>query len=68
MCFCLGGDDRRVLLWSISETLDNHSQNKPVAMEAEHGSNVFCLAISVDNERIFSGGNDLQTIIHDTKS
>ncbi|KZS20357.1 Serine/threonine-protein phosphatase [Daphnia magna] len=66
--FASGGDDRRVLLWSISETLDNHSQNKPVAMEAEHGSNVFCLAISVDNERIFSGGNDLQTIIHDTKS
>lgn len=36
-------------------------------MEAEHGSNVFCLAISQDNQRIFSGGNDLQTIIHDTK-
>jgi WD repeat-containing protein 22 len=55
------------LLWSISEAFNNQQKNKPITMEAEHGSNVFCLAISQDNQRIFSGGNDLQTIIHDTK-
>ena len=56
-----------MLLWSINEALSDRTTCAPVVMEAEHGSNVFCLSVSCDNSRVFSGGNDFQTIVHDAK-
>lgn len=66
--FISGGDDRRVLLWRVSEVLNDELRNSPTVMDAEHSSNVFCLSFNHDNSKIFSGGNDEQVIIHDTKS
>ncbi|XP_077296815.1 DDB1- and CUL4-associated factor 5 [Arctopsyche grandis] len=59
-----GGDDRRVMLWNFDKTLMERSQPEP--MLTQHFSNIFCLAITNDNLRIFSGGNDDQVIVHDT--
>ena len=39
-----------------------------MVMNAEHLSNVFCLAMTNDNHRIMSGGNDEQIIIHDSQT
>ncbi|XP_066154685.1 DDB1- and CUL4-associated factor 5 [Euwallacea fornicatus] len=79
-----GGDDRRVLLWNISDavfekgvnltTVDTEpksdgSRNKsPISMKRTHNSNIFCVAFDSKNERIFSGGNDDQVIIHEVDS
>lgn len=51
-----GGDDRRVMLWQFGQALLNHG--KPDAMKAVHQSNIFCLGITSDNQKIYSGGND----------
>ena len=64
----VGGDDQRVLLWNISETLIDRNEPSPVAMKAKHNSNVFCLSFSHDKSKIFSGGNDDQVIVHNTHS
>ncbi|XP_078590919.1 uncharacterized protein LOC144870514 [Branchiostoma floridae x Branchiostoma japonicum] len=61
-----GGDDRRVLLWKLDQAL--HDQGQPAEMKGHHISNIFCLAFSSDNSRIFSAGNDEQVILHDTAS
>lgn len=37
-------------------------------MEAEHGSNVFCVSIAPERDRIVSGGNDFQVIVHDSST
>ena len=63
--FVSGSDDMRVLLWPISEALTSRETPSPFLMEAEHSSNIFCLAINPDNSRIYSGGNDQKIIIHD---
>lgn len=64
--FISGSDDRRVLLWSIKEALISGKKLAPKQMEGEHRSNVFCLAVSPDNSKVISGGNDHLAIIHDT--
>ncbi|KAK5648903.1 hypothetical protein RI129_003795 [Pyrocoelia pectoralis] len=61
-----GGDDRRVLLWSIPGAI--HGKGAPVAMETNHISNIFCLAFDSTNSKIFSGGNDDQVIVHDLRA
>ncbi|KAF5292282.1 hypothetical protein FQA39_LY03316 [Lamprigera yunnana] len=61
-----GGDDRRVLLWSIPEAI--HGKGSPVCMESNHISNIFCLAFDSTNSKIYSGGNDDQVIVHDLKT
>ncbi|XP_044263338.1 DDB1- and CUL4-associated factor 5 isoform X2 [Tribolium madens] len=58
-----GGDDRRVLLWSIPPAM--YGKGSPVEMETNHNSNIFCLAFNSGNTKIFSGGNDDQVFIHD---
>lgn len=64
--YVLGGDDRRVLLWSISDAI--HGRGLPTAMQTTHISNIFCLAFDSLNTKIFSGGNDDQVLVHDTNS
>jgi len=61
-----GGDDRRILLWNLGQTLKG--KGEPRIMQAEHSSNVFALAIASDNGRIYSGGNDDQVILHDMQT
>ncbi|NWS75973.1 DCAF5 factor, partial [Crotophaga sulcirostris] len=51
-----GGDDRRVLLWHMEETI--HSRVKPVQLKGEHHSNIFCLAFNSGNTKVFSGGKE----------
>ncbi|KAL0869020.1 hypothetical protein ABMA27_007339 [Loxostege sticticalis] len=61
-----GGDDRRVMLWQFGQALLDHG--KPEAMKAVHQSNIFCLGITNDNQKIYSGGNDDIVIVHDVES
>jgi len=60
-----GGDDRRVLLWQLDQAITDNGKYSPVAMEAEHRSNIFCLGFDSGNTRLYSGGNDEQVIVHD---
>ena len=53
-----GGDDRRVLLWPLDKTISGAGE--PVAMVAEHRSNIFCLGFDTGATRLYSGGNDEQ--------
>ncbi|XP_029454665.1 DDB1- and CUL4-associated factor 5 [Rhinatrema bivittatum] len=61
-----GGDDRRVLLWHMEQAI--HAKVKPVQLKGEHHSNIFCLAFNSGNNKVFSGGNDEQVILHDVES
>lgn len=54
--FYLGGDDRRVMLWQFGQAILDHG--KPEPMRAVHQSNIFCLGITGDQQKIYSGGND----------
>ncbi|VVC90567.1 unnamed protein product, partial [Leptidea sinapis] len=60
-----GGDDRRVMLWQFGQAVMNHG--KPEPMKVLHQSNIFCLGITSDNQKIYSGGNDDIVIIHDVE-
>lgn len=61
-----GGDDRRVLLWSVPEAI--FGQGTAITMETRHFSNIFCLSFDSTNSKIFSGGNDDQVLVHDSKT
>lgn len=52
----IGGDDRRVMLWHFGQAILD--RGKPEVMKTLHQSNIFCLGITSDNQRIYSGGND----------
>ena len=60
--FASGGYDGRVLLWPTSRALDEKWTPSPTAMETEHNRLIWCLAMSPDNERLFSGDNTI--LIH----
>lgn len=59
-----GGDDRRVLLFRVDQVLVNPKEAKSTAMQKHHESNIFALAFDNSNTKIFSGGNDDATIVH----
>ncbi|XP_059053238.1 uncharacterized protein LOC131847638 isoform X2 [Achroia grisella] len=61
-----GGDDRRIMLWQFGQAILN--RGKPEAMKAMHQSNIFCLGITSDSQKIYSGGNDDIVIVHDLES
>ncbi|XP_052743960.1 DDB1- and CUL4-associated factor 5 [Bicyclus anynana] len=61
-----GGDDRRVMVWQFGQAILD--KGKPEAMKALHGSNIFCLGITRDSQKIYSGGNDDIVIVHDIES
>lgn len=61
-----GGDDQRVLLWKLEESMAGISL--PRSMKNHHYSNIFCLAFNNDSTKIFSGGNDDAVIVHDVKT
>jgi WD40 repeat protein len=69
------GDDGRVLLWHTSKAADDKCTPEPIAMDTfvtpdEEGRNqfVWCLAVSPDNQRIFSGSSDHNLLIHDANT
>jgi len=55
-CFLIeGGDDRRILLWNVENSVIG-GIGKPTAMNGEHHSNIFCIAFDESNKKILSGG------------
>jgi WD repeat-containing protein 22 len=62
----IGGDDRRVLMWNVQKSL--MTRDEPKMMVKQHLSNIFCLGFDSTNSRIFSGGNDDCTIVHDVQT
>lgn len=61
-----GGDDRRVMVWKFGHAILDHG--KPHSLKAVHQSNIFCIGITNDNKKIYSGGNDDIVIVHDVES
>ncbi|XP_045776889.1 DDB1- and CUL4-associated factor 5 isoform X2 [Maniola jurtina] len=61
-----GGDDRRVMVWQFGQALIDRGNPEP--MKALHSSNIFCLGITTDSQKIYSGGNDDIVIVHDVES
>ena len=66
--FASGGDDNRVLLWSTSKAIVEEWTPNPTAMETMHVFAIWCLAMSPDNERLFSGGLDGKLLVHNTNT
>lgn len=61
-----GGDDRRVMIWPFGKVILD--EGKPEPLKAVHQSNIFCLGVTSDNQKVFSGGNDDIVIVHDLES
>lgn len=61
-----GGDDKRVLLWYVPSVM--YDRGSPIAMCTSHRSNIFCLTFDSGVEKIFSGGNDDQVLVHQIES
>ena len=55
-CLLAGGDDKRVLIWNMSETLFTQTHRSPVPLNATHLSNIFSIKFDNDNRRIISAG------------
>ena len=61
-----GGDDKRVLLWSLDRAITSRSgEYQPVVMRGQHESNIFCLDFDWDSSKLYSGGNDASVLVHD---
>ncbi|CAF0993025.1 unnamed protein product, partial [Didymodactylos carnosus] len=58
------GDDKRVLIWKMEETLFN-TESCPTQLGATHLSNIFAVKWDNENRRIISAGNDEQILVHD---
>ena len=61
-----GDEDGRVLLWPTSKAIDEEWTPNPTAMETMDNRYfaIWCLAMSPDNERVFSGNEDTQVLIY----
>lgn len=51
-----GGDDKRVLIWNMSEVLFNETNRLPTVVNATHLSNIFSIKFDNHNRRIISAG------------
>ena len=60
-----GDDDGRVLMWPTSKAVDLKWKPEATEMETKHEDYIWCMAMSSDNQRIFSGGRDSKVLIHD---
>ncbi|CAF4940840.1 unnamed protein product, partial [Rotaria socialis] len=57
-----GGDDKRVVLWNMTDTLFDASYRPPTTLTATHLSNIFSIKFDNQNRRIISAVKSL--IIH----
>lgn len=65
----IAGDDKRLMLWNINnDILSDSLIQKPTIMKGTHNSNIFTLEFDNEDQKIFSGGNDHQVIVHDMKT
>lgn len=44
------------MVWQFGQAILDHG--KPEPMKALHQSNIFCLGVTSDSQKIYSGGND----------
>lgn len=44
------------MIWPFGKVILD--EGKPEPLKAVHQSNIFCLGITSDNQKVFSGGND----------
>jgi WD repeat-containing protein 22 len=51
-----GGDDKRVLIWNMSQILFNETNQSPIILNATHLSNIFSIKFDNQNRRIISAG------------
>ena len=51
-----GGDDKRVLIWNMSEVLFDETNRLPTVVNATHLSNIFSIKFDNHNRRIISAG------------
>ena len=66
-----GSSDNCVRLWNIRELIGDGNVNaRPIPMETEHcDGGVTCVAVSLNNRYIFSGGfKDKTVLIHDSET
>jgi WD40 repeat protein len=64
--FVSGGKDNTVLLWSTSNAINcKESRPKTIKMNTKHEYTIVFLAMTPDNERIFSGSRDKKVLLHD---
>lgn len=57
------------MLWNINnDILSDSPMQKPTIMKGTHNSNIFTLEFDNEDQKIFSGGNDHQVIVHDMKT
>lgn len=58
-----GGDDRRLLLWNIGQTI--FDIKGPSVIDTQHISNINSCCFDAEDKKVATGGNDGQVIIHD---
>ncbi|VDN06469.1 unnamed protein product [Thelazia callipaeda] len=63
-----GGDDRRVLLWRISDIHLSENPTPLAVMNEKHYSNIFTVKFSLKSDRLYSGGNDSNLFVHDVET
>ena len=65
-----GAVDNTVRLWSLFQGTEGSESTSSLVhqMKTKHDVPVLCVAISSDNNRIFSGGYDSNVFIHDAKT
>ena len=64
--FVSGGNNNSVLLWSTSNAINcKDIQPQNTKMDTKHECIIVSLAMTPDNERIFSGSKDKKVLIHD---
>ncbi|CAG9538430.1 unnamed protein product [Cercopithifilaria johnstoni] len=60
-----GGDDRRVLMWKLSDVQVMENPKPITVMRQMHYSNIFSVGFSNKCERLYSAGNDSFLFVHD---
>ena len=53
-----GGDDKRVLIWNMAETLFQEPSCAPTPLTATHLSNIFSVKFDNHNRRVISAGRN----------
>ena len=65
-----GGVDKIVCLWHTNKVTGNGQNDviDPTEMETRHESNVRCLALTSDIDRLFSGEDKGKVFVHDIET